>query len=856
MAKLTPMMQQYLDLKQEYDDCILMFRLGDFYEMFFEDAVTASKELEIALTGRDCGLEERAPMCGVPHHSVENYINKLIQNGRKVAICDQLEDPSVAKGIVKRGVTRVITPGTVVELSMLSEAENNYILSVAFAEHEIGIAYCDVSTGEFALLALENEVQLQNEIARLAPKEMIVADAQARRMLQLMQSSRNKSIFVNPCADWSYGRESAYKALTEHFNREKELIKAQPEISVSAAGALMTYLKATQKNALLHISHIARPEDDQYMALDSSTRKNLELTQTLMDGSKRGSLLWLLDKTKTAMGARLLKKYLLQPLKRKAMIEERLQAVAHLKDDLYLRNSLTDYFGGIFDLERIISRISYQTIDAKDCLSLKNSIQALPYVKELLSGIDLPLMKQLQNQLDDLADVYTLLDEAIDEDAGNSITEGGIIRRGYDAQIDALIDASRNGKQWLAQLEAKEKEETGIKNLKIGYNKVFGYFIEVTKSNLAQVPYRYTRKQTLANCERYITQELKEMEETILNAETKRGAMEYEVFCKIRGVLANAITRIQGCAQAVATLDVLRSFAQVAYEYDYVCPEITEDGAIEIQDGRHPVVEKLTKAFVPNDAMLDQSTHNMLLITGPNMAGKSTYMRQVGLITLLAHVGCFVPASSAKICMVDRIFTRVGASDDLASGQSTFMVEMNELANILNFATSKSLLILDEIGRGTSTIDGLSIAWSSAEYILSTIKAKTLFATHYHELVELEHMLSGIQNYSVAAKEVGSDIVFLHKIIPGGTDKSFGIEVAKLAGLPKAVVSRAKEFLNTLQNYEISLTTRAEAPDTGQSTASAELPLCVQEIATLNLDVLTPIEALNLLHKLKKELQS
>ena len=590
------------------------------------------------------------------------------------------------------------------------------------------------------------------------------------------------------------------------------------------------------------------------MTLDPNTRRNLELTQTLMEGGKRGSLLWLLDKTRTAMGARLLKKMILQPLKSLEAINERLSAVEEIKEGLYLRESLTDSLGSIYDLERIISRISYGSIDAKDCLSLKRSIKALPTVRELLKETASPLLGQVYQGLDDLQDIFILLDNAINEDAPVGIMDGNIIKPGYDEEIDRLISASKNGKLWLAELEAREKEETGIKNLKIGYNKVFGYYIEVTKSNLSQVPYRYLRKQTLANCERYITEELKEMEDTILGAEEKRKTLEYEAFLKIRSILGNNIVRIQACAARIALLDVLQSFACVAYENAYVRPEMTDDGILDIRNGRHPVVESIRRQeFVPNDAFLDNDKSNMLLITGPNMAGKSTYMRQAGLIVLMAHIGCFVPATSAHICLVDRIFTRVGASDDLASGQSTFMVEMNELANILNNATPKSLLILDEIGRGTSTTDGLSIAWASVEYIITNLRAKTLFATHYHELVELENMFAGIRNYSVAVKEMGHDIIFLHKIIKGGTDRSFGIDVAKLAGLPEQVISRARVFLDRFQEYEVSLGgLPAEKENSPQS--KAELPECVKKISKVNIDTLTPIEALNLVYSLKKEL--
>lgn len=855
MAELTPMMKQYLELKEQYPDCILMFRLGDFYEMFFEDAELAARVLEIALTGRNCGLEERAPMCGVPHHAVDSYISRLIENGYKVAICDQLEDPTAAKGIVKRGITRVVSPGTVIEDSILTESENNYILCIHYAGDSFGVSYCDVSTGEFYLEEPEDETALLNEMTRLNPKEILIADSHVKDFLMLTEKTRFRHTFVNPYYDWAFEQPAALKALYGHF-KVKSLNGFGCEgmdAAICSAGALMQYLIDTQKNALLHITAIRTLNDMAYMVLDPSTRRNLELTQTLMEGGKKGSLLWLLDKTQTAMGARLLKKIILQPLTNLDAINERLDAVGEIEQNLYVRDSLIEYLGNIYDLERIISRISYGTIDAKDCLSLKRSIGTLPMVRKLLEGTKSGLLRGIYQDMDDLSDLFKLLDQAINEDAPIGIMDGNIIKAGYDEAVDQLISASKNGKNWLVELEAREKEETGIRNLKIGYNKIFGYYIEVTKSNLSQVPYRYLRKQTLANCERYITEELKEMEDSILGAEEKRNTLEYEVFLRIRDILGNNVARIQSCAACIAFLDVMQSFACVAYENAYTRPEMADNGMLSIKNGRHPVVESIRKQeFVPNDASLDCGEQNMLLITGPNMAGKSTYMRQVGLIVLMAHIGCFVPAANAHICLVDRIFTRVGASDDLASGQSTFMVEMNELANILNNATSKSLLILDEIGRGTSTTDGLSIAWASVEYIIENLHAKTLFATHYHELVELENMFDGIRNYSVAVKEMGHDIIFLHKIVKGGTDRSFGVDVAKLAGLPEQVISRARTFLDQLQNYEISLSTdKAQAP---VSKPELVLPECVRRIEKVNVDTLTPIEALNLIYSLKKEL--
>ncbi|MDL2238365.1 DNA mismatch repair protein MutS [Christensenellaceae bacterium OttesenSCG-928-K19] len=859
MAKLTPMMQQYMDLKEEYTDSILMFRLGDFYEMFFEDAKIVARELELVLTGRDCGLEERAPMCGVPHHAVDTYVGRLIEKGYKVAICDQLEDPSTVKGIVKRGVTRVITPGTVVDNSMLDEAENNYILSVSYNGDLAGICYCDVSTGEF-LISDELDMQkLQNELTRIAPKEVIAADSFMKRTLQLLDKLGMKHAYVTPYFDWAYEYKTAVDTLQKHFKVTSLSAFGCDDMQVAlcAAGALMQYLQQTQKNALLHINRIVPLVETQYMILDSTTCRNLELTQTLMSGSKKGSLLWLLDKTKTAPGARLLKKYVLQPLKSVDAITARLDAVQEIYDDMHLKGSLIEYLGEIYDLERIISRISYGTINARDCISLKNSLRVLPAVKSLLSDTSASLLKEINDDIDPLEDLYELLERAIDEDAPISITDGNIIKKGFHPEVDTLINTAENGQNWLMELETREKEETGIKNLKVRFNKVFGYYIEVTKSYLNIVPYRYMRKQTLANCERYITEELKEMEDSILGAEEKRNRLEYDIFLQLRETLAENISRVQSCASAIAALDVLQSFSRVASENNYIRPVIVDNGTIKLKDSRHPVVEKMMKdMFVPNDVALNQKDRNLLLITGPNMAGKSTYMRQIGLIVLMAHIGCFVPAKSAKVCLVDRIFTRVGASDDLAAGQSTFMVEMNELANILHNATSKSLLILDEIGRGTSTIDGLSIAWASAEYIANRIKAKTLFATHYHELVELEHTFKGVKNCSVAVKEIGHEIVFLHKIVDGGTDKSFGIEVARLAGLPKEVIEKAKERMQTLQNLEYSLVENNIVDSTAADhNEKNTLPNSVRSLMKLNVDTLTPIEALNLVYNLKSELE-
>lgn len=859
MAQVTPMMQQYLSLKEGHKDCILMFRLGDFYEMFFEDAKIASRELDIVLTGRNCGLEERAPMCGVPHHSVDTYVAKLIAKGYKVAMCDQMEDPAATKTIVKRDITRIITPGTVIEHAILNETENNYILSIFFSDtEEIGLCYCDISTGEFVVLDGLQETQLINELTRINPKEIIVGDGQAKQLLDLLKRVNNNNVSVNNSPDYTYELGIATDCLLKHF-RVKSLKGfgcEKNEDALRAAGALMQYLKFTQKNALLHINKIVMQNESAYMILDNSTCRNLELTQTIMQGSKRDSLLWVMDKTKTAAGARKLKQYLLHPLKDKKQINERLDAVEDIKNNARLKAELGEYLGHVYDLERIISKISYKSLDARDCLTLKNSIAVLPEIKKLIADRKSGLLQRLHDEIDEMPDIFSLLDESINEDAPAGITDGNIIKHGYSAEVDRLYSAETEGKNWLATLEAKEKEETGIKNLRIRYNKVIGYYIEVSKSNLPQVPYRYNRKQTLVNGERFITEELKEIEETILGAEEKKKDLEYKLFVQVRDTLEENIPRIQRTASAIAVLDVMQSFAAIAYENHYVRPKMTEDGVIKLSESRHPVVEKTAKiSFVPNDVLLDGQEHNMMLITGPNMAGKSTYMRQTGLIVLMAHVGSFVPAKKAELCVVDRIFTRVGASDDLASGQSTFMVEMNELANILNNATSRSLLILDEIGRGTSTVDGLSIAWATVEHVVKKLKAKTMFATHYHELIELETLYESVKNCSVAVSEVGKEIVFLHKIVAGGTDKSFGIEVAKLAGLPNELIEKARSMLEQLQDYEIKVTDR-QKKNAEQKKEPVQLPRWLQPLKNVDINALTPIEALNMLYTMRKEMDN
>ncbi|OQB25287.1 MAG: DNA mismatch repair protein MutS [Firmicutes bacterium ADurb.Bin182] len=862
-GNITPMMRQYLELKEKYSDCLLFFRLGDFYEMFFEDAETASKELDIVLTGRDCGLDKRAPMCGVPYHSVENYINKLIEKGYKVAICEQLSDPNESKGVVERDVIRIITPGTVIEESMLSEGKNNYIAAVFLQEKRAGIAFSDVSTGSFEVLEIENDTGFHlilNELARIQPTEIIVNDA-VYLQEQLIKSLQ-LSYYVQCLASGGFQYESAKERLQLHFKVAsldgfgcKGL-----ECAISAAGALILYLKETQKNELSHINKITVAKRSEYMCLDASTRRNLELTQPLrFDGNKKSTLLDLLDRTETAMGARMLKSWLEQPLLNADKINSRLNAVEELVNNVVFRKQLKDALGSVYDIERLSSRIAYGTVNARDCVSLRCTLEKLPRIIELTGELKSDAFKSIFSGLDPMEDIYAILEASIAENPPVSVKEGGIIKPGYNSEIDMLRTASQNGKSWLAKLEADEKEKTGIRNLKIGYNRVFGYYIEVTKAYQHLVPSTYERKQTLANAERYITPELKKLEETILGSEDKCILLEYEVFTQIRSVLLECIERLKVNSALIAELDVYQSFAQTAADNKYCKPKIRKNGLIEIVDGRHPVVERMLKdGFIPNNTTLDNDANRMMIITGPNMAGKSTYMRQVALITLMAHCGSFVPASSAVISLTDNIFTRVGASDNLAYGQSTFMVEMSEMANIINNATSKSLLILDEIGRGTSTFDGLSIAWSVLEHISDKklCGAKTLFATHYHELTELEGKLQGVKNYRVSVREIGDDIIFLRKIVRGEADKSFGIQVAQLAGLPKNIIVRAKEILVELEKSDInsahllnSLNDREEAQQTSLFGAF-EQPGVIETIRCLNIDSITPMEALNMLYDL------
>lgn len=862
-ANLTPMMQQYLTLKEKYSDCLLFFRLGDFYEMFFEDALTAARELDIVLTGRDCGLEERAPMCGVPYHSVDTYISRLIEKGYKVAVCEQLTDPALAKGLVERDVVRVYTPGTVIEESMLNERKNNYIAALFLCANTLGLAYCDVSTGEFTVSEFTSEKwvdELTDELARVQPTEIIANDALF--LQETLVKRLQKNSFLECYASWAFEQEQADARLCAHFHVASLSCFGCEKLAnaISAAGALLAYLEETQKNSLAHIRKINVLRRTLYMGLDASTRRNLELTQPLrFEGSKKGTLLYLLDKTLTAMGARLLRAWLEQPLQNMDDINARLDAVEELLKKQSTREALRSALNAIYDIERLCSRIAYGTVHARDCDALRASLARLPKVLETISTLEASEFRRIAANLDPMEDICALLNAAIVENPPISIKEGGVIRDGFNQEVDSLRSAARDGKSWIAKMEADERAATGIKNLKIGYNRVFGYYIDVTKSYQNLVPYNYQRKQTLANSERYITPELKELEEKIVGAEEKLVSLEYKLFLTLRETLAGCIERLQQDAKLISELDVYRALAQVAFENDYCRPAMQKKGAIHIVDGRHPVVERTLKdSFVPNNTLLDQKENRLLILTGPNMAGKSTYMRQVALIVLMAHVGSFVPAKKAAITVTDRIFTRVGASDNLASGQSTFMVEMSEVSNILNNATANSLLILDEIGRGTSTFDGLSIAWAVLEYIADTAKcgAKTLFATHYHELTELEGKLPGIKNYRISVKEVGDDIIFLRRIVRGGADKSFGIQVARLAGLPDEVIKRAKELLRELEAADINRGIVAElhtpADDAQQLTlfGSPAPDDIVESLKQMNVDALTPLEALNTLYDL------
>ncbi len=871
MAEFSPMMQRYLETKEQYKDCILFYRLGDFYEMFFDDAILVAKELEITLTGKDCGQEERAPMAGVPHHSAEMYISKLVNKGYKVAICEQLEDPKTAKGIVKRGVIRVVTPGTIVESNMLEERKNNYIMSIFKSGIYFGISVCDISTGEFYSAQIKdnnNFPMLLDEIARYTPSELVINSMMQESLDELSKiKERFENIYITNFEDKFFTKE--LNNLNLRFNildtsgRKIEDLQ-EYELAIASINALMEYIEQTQKTSLDHINKITIYKLSRYMLLDINARRNLEITEKMRDKSKKGTLLWVLDKTSTSMGGRLLRRWLNDPLLDTKEINKRLDAVKELKDNIMLRGDIIESLKKVYDIERLAGKMAYGNANARDMITLKNSLFKLPEVKNTLENCKTDLLVELKDNLDELQDIYELIEESIVDDPPMSVKDGGIIKLGYDEEIDKLKTAQTEGKNWLIQLENDEKEKTGIKNLKVGFNKVFGYFIEVTKSNLAQVPDRYIRKQTLTNAERYITEELKNLENQILGAEEKVVNLEYNAFTKIREEISRNIKRLQKTSEVVSCLDVLTSFAEVAEDMNYCMPEVNSEGVIDIKNGRHPVIEKMLGAgsFVENDTYLDEDENRLAIITGPNMAGKSTYMRQVALITLMAQVGSFVPATSAKIGVVDKIFTRVGASDDLSMGQSTFMVEMMEVATILKEATKNSLVILDEIGRGTSTYDGLSIAWAVAEYIASKEKcgAKTLFATHYHELTELENKLEGIKNYSIAVKEKGEDIIFLRKIVRGGTDESYGIHVARLAGVPKAVTQKANEILKSLERKNILTGKKQEKQDKKQVEGQFDLynyklAQIAQEVDKINLNELTPIDALNTLVRIKEKMK-
>ncbi len=868
MAEFSPMMQRYLETKEEYKDCILFYRLGDFYEMFFEDAITASRELELTLTGKDCGQEERAPMCGIPHHAAEIYVSRLINKGYKVAICEQLEDPKTTKGIVKRGVIRVVTPGTLVESNMLEERKNNYIMSIYKTGIYFGISICDISTGEFYSAEIKDNNNfpiLLDEIARYTPSELVINSMMANCLDEMNKiKERFENVYITKFNDKFFSEELNNINLRFNVvdNNERKIENlAEKELALSSINALVQYIEDTQKTSLDHINKIIIYNLSKYMALDINARRNLEITEKMRDKSKKGTLLWVLDKTSTSMGGRLLRRWLNDPLVDVDEINRRLNAVKELKDDIILRGEVIENLKKVYDIERLAGKMAYGNANARDMVTLKNSLFKLPEVKQILKNCKSDLLKGLYEKLDELQDIYQLIEKSIVEDPPMTIKDGGIIKLGYDEEIDKLKTAQTEGKTWLVQLEAEEKEKTGIKNLKIGFNKVFGYFIEVTKSYLDQVPDRFIRKQTLTNAERYITEDLKNLENQILGAEEKVINLEYNAFVEIREEISKNVTRLQTTSEVISSLDVLTSFAQVAEDFNYCMPVVDSSGTIDIKNGRHPVIEKILGegVFVENDTFLDKGDNRLSIITGPNMAGKSTYMRQVALITLMAQCGSFVPAESANIGVVDKIFTRVGASDDLSMGQSTFMVEMMEVATILKEATPNSLVILDEIGRGTSTYDGLSIAWAVAEYIADKQKcgAKTLFATHYHELTELENKIEGIKNYSIAVKEKGEDIIFLRKIVRGGTDESYGIHVARLAGVPKVVTQKANEILRSLEKKNILTGKKQDKKQVeGQfDMYNYKLAEIAHEIDKVNLNELTPIDALNTLVRIKEKMK-
>ena len=875
-AELSPMMRQYLNIKEQNKDSILFFRLGDFYEMFFDDAKIASKELDLVLTGRDCGLEERAPMCGVPYHSYEAYLARLISRGYKVSICEQTEDASKAKGIVKREVVRTVTPGTIIEGSMLDEGRNNYFATLVVTDKSAGICFVDFSTGEIHLTEINNMddigLKVNNELGRFMPRELLL-NKNSSKNKQIMDFIKNKMGISSEIIDnENFEYEKNRQIILNHFNIEnlENINLNNKDFGVRALGAALDYIKKTQRVGLERITNIDIYSDSAFMNLDIFTRRNLELIESMRTKEKKGSLLGLLDKTKTAMGKRLIRNYIENPLVNSARIIRRQNAVEELYLNPPLRSIIIEDLSKIYDLERIMTRIVYGTGTAKELISLKQTIEKFPSIKNSLENSNSALLKSIYNDIDLLEDIHSLINRAINDNPPNTIKDGGIIKAGYNEELDDIRNNILNSKDYLAKLETDEKEKTGIKTMKIGFNKVFGYYIEITKSNIANVPDNYIRKQTLSNCERYITEELKEIETKVLGAQEKIVSVELELFEEIRKTVAKELHRIQSSAAAIAKLDVICSFADVAVKNNYCRPQILNDGKIIIKDGRHPVVESILtdNPFVPNDTYLDTKDNLAAIITGPNMAGKSTYMRQVALIVIMAQMGSFVPAKSAQISIADSIFTRVGASDDLASGQSTFMVEMNEVAHILKNATSKSLLILDEIGRGTSTFDGMSIARSVLEYVTNKkrLGAKTLFSTHYHELTELENYLPNIKNYNIAVKKRGEDIIFLRKIVAGGADDSYGIEVAKLAGIPAKVTNRAKEILKELEDKDTKKTVGIydkktennkyiDKQDCEQTSIvdniSSEI---IKKIQQVNIETLTPLEALNILYQLKNKI--
>ena len=870
---MSPMMQEYCKTKEEYKDCILFYRLGDFYEMFFDDALLVSKELELTLTGKDCGLEERAPMCGIPFHAADTYINRLIERGHKVAICEQVEDPKKAKGLVKRAVIRVVTPGTTLDATSLDESKNNYLMSIVSIADRFGCAIADITTGDCFLTEVPNSQKLVDEINKFSPAEIICNDSFFMSGVDTDDLKERLGICIFSLDAWYFDDDTCRKELREHFHvtNLEGLGISDYDSGIIAAGALFLYLKETQKTALSQMTTIRPYTAERYMLIDSSSRRNLELVETLREKQKRGSLLWVLDKTKTAMGARTLRSFVEQPLIDAEEINRRLEALEELNEKPMLRDEIREYLNPVYDLERLVSRISFKSANPRDMVAFASSLEMIPYIKQVLKDFQAPILKEIYEDMDSLEDITDLIKHAIVDEPPLAQKDGGIIREGFNEDVDKFRSARTDGKKWLTELETKERERTGIKSLKIKYNRVFGYALEVTNTFKELVPENYIRKQTLANAERYITEELKNLENMILGAEDKLYALEYELFSNVRDKVGQEVIRIQRTAKAIAGLDVFASLALVAERNHYVRPKVNEGGIIDIKGGRHPVVEQMidNDMFIANDTYLDNTKKRVSIITGPNMAGKSTYMRQTALIVLMAQIGSFVPADKAVVGIVDRIFPRVGASDDLASGQSTFMVEMTEVANILRNATAKSLLILDEIGRGTSTFDGLAIAWAVIEHISNTklCGAKTLFATHYHELTELEGKLSGVTNYCIAVKEKGDDIVFLRKIVKGGADKSYGIQVAKLAGVPDSVINRAKELVEELSDADITaavkdLASPKKKPKVEMDMAQMSLFDTVQdndiieELKGIDIGNLTPMEALNTLYNLQNKIKN